>query len=119
MGRRPAAPEPSIGAALVATSPVLWIAVGAVPVGAVPVVPGTCVSHSASVITVLLRHDHHIDHTFLQATHYQDQDGVLTIYRGRDEVARFPAGSCSKAAPAAGEHQPSQAVLAGVQPSGF
>lgn len=74
--------------ALVATSPALCTAVVAVPV-----VPGTCVSHSASVITVLLRYEHHIDHTFLQATHYQDQDGVLTIYRGQDEVARFTAGS--------------------------
>lgn len=50
-------------------------------------------SHSASVITVLLRYEHHIDHTFLEATRYQDQDGVLTIYRDQDEVARFPAGS--------------------------
>jgi hypothetical protein len=45
------------------------------------------------VITVLLRFDHHIDHTFLEATHYQDQDGLLVIYRGQDEVARFAAGS--------------------------
>ena len=49
--------------------------------------------HSAAVITVLLRYDHHIDHTFLEATHYQDSDGVLTVHRGEDEVARFPAGS--------------------------
>jgi hypothetical protein len=60
---------------------------------AVPVVLGACVSHSASVITVLLRYEHHIDHTFLQATHYRDQDGLLTIYRGQEEVARFTAGS--------------------------
>jgi predicted metal-dependent enzyme (double-stranded beta helix superfamily) len=45
------------------------------------------------VITVLLRYEHHIDHTFLEATHYQDQDGLLTIYRGQEEVARFSAGS--------------------------
>ena len=29
----------------------------------------------------------------MQATHYQDQDGVLTVHRGEEEVARFPAGS--------------------------
>jgi hypothetical protein len=45
------------------------------------------------VITVLLRYEHHIDHTFLGATHYQDQDGVLTVHRGEEEVARFAAGS--------------------------
>ena len=60
---------------------------------AVPVAPGTWMLHSAAVITVLLRYEHHIDHTFLDATQYQDQDGVLTIYRGQDEVARFPVGS--------------------------
>jgi hypothetical protein len=49
--------------------------------------------HSAAVITVLLRYDHHIDHTFLEATHYVDQDGVLTVHRGEQEVARFSAGS--------------------------
>jgi len=49
--------------------------------------------HSAAVITVLLRYEHHVDHTFLQATHYQDHDGVLTVHRGEEEVARFPAGS--------------------------
>ena len=48
---------------------------------------------SAAVITVLLRYDHHIDHTFLEATHFQDQDGVLTVHRGQEEVARFSAGS--------------------------
>ena len=52
-----------------------------------------CVLHSAAVITVLLRYEHHIDHTFLQATHYEDRDGVLTVHRGEEEVARFPAGS--------------------------
>ena len=56
-------------------------------------VPGTHVLHSAAVITVLLRYEHHVDHTFLQATHYQDQGGVLTVHRGEEEVARFPAGS--------------------------
>lgn len=40
-----------------------------------------------------MRYEHHIDHTFLQATHYQDQGGVLTVDRGEEEVARFPAGS--------------------------
>ncbi len=57
------------------------------------VVDGTCALHSAAVITVLLRYEHHIDHTFLQATHYQDEGGVLTVHRGEEEVARFPAGS--------------------------
>ena len=56
-------------------------------------VGGACVPHSAAVITVLLRYDHHIDHTFLEATHYLDQGGVLTIHRGEEEVARFSAGS--------------------------
>ena len=45
------------------------------------------------VITVLLRFDHHVDHTFLEATHYRDDDSVLTVYAGEQEVARFPAGS--------------------------
>ena len=54
---------------------------------------GARVLHSAAVITVLLRYEHHVDHTFLQATHYQDQGGVLTVHRGEEEVARFPAGS--------------------------
>ncbi len=45
------------------------------------------------MITVLLRYEHHVDHTFLQATHYRDEDGVLTVHRGEEEVARFPAGS--------------------------
>ncbi len=54
---------------------------------------GACLLHSAAVITVLLRYEHHIDHTFLQATHYQDQGGVLTVHRGEEEVARFPGGS--------------------------
>lgn len=49
--------------------------------------------HSAAVITVLLRYEHHIDHTFLEATHYRDEGGVLTIHRGEEEVARFSAGS--------------------------
>jgi hypothetical protein len=52
-----------------------------------------CVLQSAAVITVLLRYEHHVDHTFLEATHYQDRDGVLTVHRGEQEVARFPAGS--------------------------
>lgn len=51
------------------------------------------VRQSAFVITVLLRYDHHVDHTFSEATHYQDDEGVLTIYRGEEEVARFPIGS--------------------------
>jgi hypothetical protein len=45
------------------------------------------------VITVLLRYEHHIDHTFLEATHYRDDGGVLTVHRGEQEVARFSAGS--------------------------
>ena len=49
--------------------------------------------HSGGVTTVLLRYDHHVDHTFLQATHYVDRDGVLTVHRGEEEVARFPPGS--------------------------
>ena len=40
-----------------------------------------------------LRYDHHVDHTFLEATHYRDYDSVLTVYVGEKEVARFPAGS--------------------------
>lgn len=53
----------------------------------------TSVRHSGGVITVLLRYDHHVDHTFLEATHYRDDDSVLTVYVGEQEVARFPAGS--------------------------
>ena len=49
--------------------------------------------HSGRVITVLLRYDHHVDHTFLEATHYRDDDNVLTVYVGDQEAARFPAGS--------------------------
>ena len=49
--------------------------------------------HSAAVITVLLRYDHHIDHTFLQATHYEDEGGSLVVYRDQQEVARFSSGS--------------------------
>ena len=45
------------------------------------------------MITVLLRYEHHIDHTFVQATHYEDRAGVLTVHRGEEEVARFPEGS--------------------------
>lgn len=55
--------------------------------------PGAGVADTAAVITVLLRYAHHIDHTFLEATHYRDQDGVLTVHRGEEEVARFSAGS--------------------------
>ncbi len=51
------------------------------------------VGHSGGVITVLLRYDHHIDHTFLEATHYRDDDGVLTVQAGEQELARFAAGS--------------------------
>ena len=49
--------------------------------------------HSGGVITVLLRYDHHVDHTFLDATHYRDDDSVLTVYAGEEEIARFPVGS--------------------------
>lgn len=45
------------------------------------------------MITVLLRYDHHVDHTFLEATHYRDDEGVLSVHQGEREVARFPAGS--------------------------
>jgi hypothetical protein len=45
------------------------------------------------VITVLLRYDHHVDHTFLDATHYCDEDSVLTVYAGKEEIARFSVGS--------------------------
>ena len=45
------------------------------------------------MITVLLRYDHHVDHTFLDATHYRDDDSVLTVYAGEEEIARFPVGS--------------------------
>lgn len=45
------------------------------------------------MITVLLRYEHHVDHTFMQATHYRDQGGLLTVHHGEEEVARFPAGS--------------------------
>jgi hypothetical protein len=51
------------------------------------------VRHSREVITVLLRYDHHVDHTFLDATHYRDDDGVLVVLVGEQEVARFAAGS--------------------------
>lgn len=57
------------------------------------VVRRSFVRHSGLVITVLLRYDHHVDHTFLDATHYRDDDSVLTVYAGEQEVARFPAGS--------------------------
>lgn len=40
-----------------------------------------------------MRYDHHVDHTFLEATHYRDDDSVLTLYVHEQEVARFPAGS--------------------------
>ena len=45
------------------------------------------------MITVLLRYDHHVDHTFVEATRYRDEAGALTVYAGDEEVARFPAGS--------------------------
>lgn len=48
---------------------------------------------SGGVITVLLRNDHHVDHTFMEATHYRDDDGLLTVFVGEQEVARFAAGS--------------------------
>lgn len=51
------------------------------------------VRHSGGVITVMLRFDHHVDHTFLEATDYRDDEGVLTVYLGEQEVARFPTGS--------------------------
>lgn len=45
------------------------------------------------MITVLLRYEHHVDHTFLATTHYRDDAGVLTVHCGDEEVARFPPGS--------------------------
>jgi len=45
------------------------------------------------VITVLLRYEHHVDHTFVEATHYRDDEGVLTVHLGEQEVARFPVGT--------------------------
>ena len=45
------------------------------------------------MITVLLRYEHHVDHTFVEATHYRDDEGVLTVHVGEQEMARFPAGS--------------------------
>jgi hypothetical protein len=53
----------------------------------------SAVRHSGGVITVLLRYDHHVDHTFLEATHYRDDDSVLRVYADDQEIARFPAGS--------------------------
>ena len=49
--------------------------------------------NSWPVITVLLRYEHHVDHTFLEATSYRADEGVLTVYLGDLEVARFPVGS--------------------------
>ena len=40
-----------------------------------------------------MRYDHHVDHTFVEATRYRDEDGVLTVYADEQEMARFPAGS--------------------------
>jgi len=45
------------------------------------------------VITVLLRYEHHIDHTFVEATHFRDDEGVLKVYLGEQEVDRFPVAS--------------------------
>lgn len=49
--------------------------------------------NSCRVITGLLRYEHHVDHTFLEVTHYRDDEGVLTVHLGEQEVARFPVGS--------------------------
>lgn len=49
--------------------------------------------HSSEGISVLLRSEHHDDHTFLDATHYRDDDGVLVVLVGEQEIARFAAGS--------------------------
>ena len=40
-----------------------------------------------------MRYDHHVDHTFVEATHYRDDDSVLTVYAGEEEIARFSVGS--------------------------
>ena len=61
--------------------------------GAAGVVSHSFMRHSGRMITVLLRFDHHVDHTFLEATHYRDDDSVLAVYVGEQEVARFAAGS--------------------------
>jgi predicted metal-dependent enzyme (double-stranded beta helix superfamily) len=53
---------------------------------------GGRVPQSAAVITVLLRYDHHIDHTFLEATH-SGPGRRAHRHRGQEEVARFPVGS--------------------------
>jgi hypothetical protein len=45
------------------------------------------------MITVLMRYEHHVDHTFLEATHYRADEGVLTVHLGDREVACFPPGS--------------------------
>ena len=49
--------------------------------------------NSGRVITVLMRYEHHVDHTFLEATHYRVDEGVLTVHLGDEEVACFPPGS--------------------------
>ena len=50
-------------------------------------------SDSCRVITVLMRYEHHVDHTFLEATHYRADEGVLTVHLDDQEVACFPPGS--------------------------
>ena len=57
------------------------------------------VRHSGRVITVLLRYDHHVDHTFLNATHYRDDDSVLTVYVGekRSLASQWALGTGSTA----------------------
>ena len=45
------------------------------------------------MITVLLRYDHHVDHTFPEAAHCRDDNSVLTVYAGDQEIARCRAGS--------------------------
>jgi len=34
------------------------------------------------MITVLLRYEHHVDHTFVEATHYREDVGLLTVHLG-------------------------------------
>lgn len=45
------------------------------------------------MITVLMRYEHHVDHTFEEATHYRTDEGVLTVHLDDREVACFPVGS--------------------------
>jgi hypothetical protein len=45
------------------------------------------------MITVLFGSEHHVDHTFLEATGYHVDEGALTVHLDDREVACFPPGS--------------------------